>query len=155
MASIDSGNGLVQNRHLVITWTNADQGIQWSMLLQGHLWRDTAYFSCIKWMIFHQLNTQTLYQTRDKDFYSIFKHFCSGKCIQMSPKFPTVCSTPKCFICDVLKNSRNAAMKVNNPLTPGRCGSNFNSSDAGDEIFQLCGVNTKPADALASNVARA
>ena len=54
-----------------------------------------------------------------------------------------------CFICEVLKNSRNAAIKVNNPLIPGRCDRDFNSSDAGDGIFQLCGVNTKPADAMA------
>ena len=31
----------------------------------------------------------------------------------------------------------------------------INSSDAGDRIFQLYGVNTMPADALAPKVARA
>ena len=31
----------------------------------------------------------------------------------------------------------------------------INSSDAGDEIFWLSGVNTMPADALAPKVARA
>ena len=73
------------------------------------------------------------------------------KCIQ---NFQQFAPTPTCFICEVLKN-RNAVIKVNNPLTPGRCGRNFNSSDVGDGIFQLCGVNTKPADALAAKVAKA
>ena len=40
-------------------------------------------------------------------------------------------------------------------MTPGICGRNFNSSDAGDGILQLCEVNTKPAGALAPKVARA
>ena len=53
-----------------------------------------------------------------------------------------------CFKSEVLKNSRSA------PLTPGRCGCDLISSDAGDGIFQLCGVNNKPADALAPKVAR-
>ena len=74
------------------------------------------------------------------------------KCIQNVQQFAP---TPMCFICEVLKNSRNAAIKVNNPLTPGRCGRNFNSSDVGGGIFQLCGVDTKPADALAPKVAKA
>ena len=55
------------------------------------------------------------------------------KCIQ---NFQQFAPTPMCFICVVLKNSRNAALKVNNPLTSGRCGRNFNSSDR-DGIFQL------------------
>ena len=37
-------------------------------------------------------------------------------------------------------------------MDPGRCG--YNSSDAGDGIFQLCGVITKSDDALAPKVAR-
>ena len=60
-----------------------------------------------------------------------------------------------CFICEVLKNRRDATIKVNNPWTPGRWGHHFNSSDAGDGITQLCGVNTKSVDALAPKVARA
>ena len=57
-------------------------------------------------------------------------------CIQ---NFTQFAPTPMCFICEVLTNSRNAAIKVNNPLTPGRCGRNFNSSDVGDHIPALWG----------------